>query len=97
MVVCECMKDIATPVATEGPGQLSRIQEKITDLGPKSAPEPGEAKPKMPDAVTTNRHSDPASWAQNPPKIDDFERCYATMRPGRKPGFPAGFRPGSNR
>ncbi len=49
------MKDIATPVATEGPGQLSRIQQTIVDVGPKSAPEPGEAKPKMPDAVTTNR------------------------------------------
>ena len=38
------------------PGQFVRIRPQIVDVGPKSAPKPDEAKPKMPGAVPTNRH-----------------------------------------
>ena len=40
----------------KGPRKLLRIRPKIIDLGPKSAPKPDEAKPKMPGSVPTNRH-----------------------------------------
>ncbi len=39
----------------KGPRQLSRIRLEIVDLGPRTAPKPDEAKPKMPGAVPTNR------------------------------------------
>ncbi len=40
----------------KGPRKLLRIRSIITDFGPKSAPEPDEAKPKMLGAVPTNQH-----------------------------------------
>ncbi len=40
----------------KGPRTLSKIRPAVADVGPKSAPTPDEAKPKMPGAVPTNRH-----------------------------------------
>ncbi len=45
-----------------------RFRPGIVDLEPTLAPKPGEAKPKMPEAVSTNRHRPipidfgPVSW-----------------------------------
>ncbi len=38
------------------PGELFRIRPEIIDVGPKSAPKPDEAKPKMAEAKPTNKH-----------------------------------------
>jgi hypothetical protein len=40
----------------KGPGKLSRIQPEFVDLGPKWAPKPDEAKPKMPGTVPRKQH-----------------------------------------
>ncbi len=45
-----------TSAELKWPGKLVRIRPDVVDLGPKSAPKPDEAKPKMPEAVPTNKH-----------------------------------------
>ncbi len=47
---------LVTSAELKGPGKTIKIRPEIVDLGPKSAPKPDEAKPKMPGAVPASRH-----------------------------------------
>ena len=49
------------------PPTLLRILRKTVDLGPKEAPKPDEAKPKIPGAVPTNQHKPiPTNFGPDP-------------------------------
>ncbi len=87
----------------QGPGTLLRIQPGIFDFAPDLSLKRSQTKPKISGTVPTDRHttipndSGPISACFGVFVDEISTLCYATMLPGRKSSFRAGFQPDSKR